>query len=263
MVIVPVVASVVTAAALVGSRSEGAFWAGGTFLLTCGYVGLAILGAVWGRGRRRAVWLGVALFGAGYLVLAFGRYPDPDAFPYLTADRFVSTLYDWLPRVSRSASIPPKGIAASNARIRGLLEERVPMHFPNETPVEDVLKYINEATKHGEDPGIPIYMDPVGFQEAERTMTSPVALDLEGVPLKTTLRLMLEQLGLEYVVRDGVLIISSKDGDGWLPVYDDDPALLIVHCLFAVLASVFGGVASGYLYNRRGGPSREVARGLS
>ena len=31
----------------------------------------------------------------------------------------------------------------------------------------------------------------VGLQEAEKTMTSPITLDLEGVPLKTTLRLLL------------------------------------------------------------------------
>jgi hypothetical protein len=37
-------------------------------------------------------------------------------------------------------------------------------------------------------------------------------MDLEGVPLKTTLRLMLKQIGLAYCVRDGVLIISSVQG---------------------------------------------------
>jgi hypothetical protein len=35
---------------------------------------------------------------------------------------------------------------------------------------------------------------------------------LEHVPLKTTLRLMLKQIGLAYCVRDGVLIISSVQG---------------------------------------------------
>ena len=43
-------------------------------------------------------------------------------------------------------------------------------------------------------------------------MTSVVTLDLEGVPLKTTLRLALKQLDLAYCVRDGVLIISSVPG---------------------------------------------------
>jgi hypothetical protein len=43
------------------------------------------------------------------------------------------------------------------------------------------------------------------------TLTSPVVVDLEGVPLKSALRLMLKQLYLAYCVRDGVVIISSPD----------------------------------------------------
>ena len=44
------------------------------------------------------------------------------------------------------------------------------------------------------------------------TPESTVMMDLEGVPLKTSLRLVLKQLGLAYCVRDGVLIISSVEG---------------------------------------------------
>jgi hypothetical protein len=40
-------------------------------------------------------------------------------------------------------------------------------------------------------------------------MTSPVTIDLEEVPLKTTLALMLRQLGLGYRVKEGLLIISD------------------------------------------------------
>ena len=39
-----------------------------------------------------------------------------------------------------------------------------------------------------------------------------VAIDLDGAPLKTTLRLLLKQLGLSYVVEDGFLFISSQSG---------------------------------------------------
>ena len=51
---------------------------------------------------------------------------------------------------------------------------------------------IAEATENllCQDTGIPIYLDPVGLQEAEKTMTSPITLDLEGVPLKTTLAMV-------------------------------------------------------------------------
>ena len=44
------------------------------------------------------------------------------------------------------------------------------------------------------------------------TPESTVVIDLEGVPLKTSLRLILKQLGLAYCVRDGVIIISSVRG---------------------------------------------------
>lgn len=92
------------------------------------------------------------------------------------------------------------------------LDDPIAMSFGNETPLEDVLRYIKSATSGNNDQGIAIYVDPVGLQEAEKTMTSPVMLDLEGVPLKTTLRLLLKQLGLAYCVNDGLLIISSPKG---------------------------------------------------
>ena len=38
---------------------------------------------------------------------------------------------------------------------------------------------------------------------------SPVHINLEGVPLRTSLRLIVEQLRLSYYVRDGNVIISS------------------------------------------------------
>ncbi len=44
------------------------------------------------------------------------------------------------------------------------------------------------------------------------TPESKVVIDLEGAPLKTSLRLILKQLGLAYCVRDGVIIISSLEG---------------------------------------------------
>ena len=58
---------------------------------------------------------------------------------------------------------------------------------------------------------IPIYVDPIGLQEAERTMASTVLIDLEGVELKTNFCLRLKQLGLAYSIRDGLLQITSEE----------------------------------------------------
>ena len=84
------------------------------------------------------------------------------------------------------------------------------MQFPNDTPLEDVLKYVRVSTQGpGFTNGIPIYIDPVGLQEVEKTTASPIRIDLERVPLRTSLRLALTQLGLTYQVKDGLLTITS------------------------------------------------------
>ena len=116
------------------------------------------------------------------------------------------------PLVPTVHHIPP--VTERSARVWLKLQKRVAMNFPNETPLEDVIRYVKEATVEKEDKGIPIYVDPVGLQEAQKTMTTPVQIDLEGVPLAVSLKLVLEQLGLSYNVReDGLLVITSGNED--------------------------------------------------
>jgi len=89
------------------------------------------------------------------------------------------------------------------------LAEPLAMNFPNDTPLEDILKYIRQSTKGPGDNGIPIYLDPLGLNEAGATETSPVTIDMDGQPLRVTLQLVLRQLGLKYFVNDGFLCITS------------------------------------------------------
>jgi RNA polymerase sigma factor (sigma-70 family) len=120
------------------------------------------------------------------------------------------------------ASKPKKGHFASGVLGHGKdpksllivhkLDDMVPMKFPDETTLEDLIKHIQEATKTSEMAhAIPIYIDPLGLQEAERSLTSTVRINLEGVPLKRTLQLALKQLGLAYFVDDGMIYITSQD----------------------------------------------------
>ncbi len=92
------------------------------------------------------------------------------------------------------------------------LDEPIAMSFAKPTPLADVLKHIKTATSKGGHSPLPIYVDPKGLEEADATADSKVVIDLEGVPLKTALRLILKQLRLAYCVRDGVVIISSVRG---------------------------------------------------
>jgi hypothetical protein len=120
------------------------------------------------------------------------------------------------PELIRQEQTEPAVIAVDRSQrtiaVLAKLEEPISMSFANETPLDDVLKYIKQATTTQTFNGIPIYVDPLGLQEAGRSLTSTITIDLEGVPLKTTLRLLLKQLGLAYLVRDGRLVISSIQG---------------------------------------------------
>jgi hypothetical protein len=95
------------------------------------------------------------------------------------------------------------------------------MKFVEETPLEEVIKHIRQSTKSSDMPsGIPIYVDPMGLQEAERTLNSTVrGIDLEGVPLRRTLQLALSQLDLGYFIVDGMLYVTSAESanDGSIP----------------------------------------------
>jgi len=76
----------------------------------------------------------------------------------------------------------------------------------------DLLDQVKKSIQTADGKKIPVYVDPIGLEDADATLESPVAIDLEGVPLKVSLRLALKQLGLAYCVRDGVLFISSREG---------------------------------------------------
>ena len=68
-------------------------------------------------------------------------------------------------------------ISPKTKAILATLDESIPMSFANETPLGDVLTYIKQATFKGKKPtdaGIPIYVDPIGLQEAKQT------LDIDG-----------------------------------------------------------------------------------
>ena len=69
-----------------GSKSAPGFWVGAAFLATCGLLGVTVLGVAGDHGKRRQIWLGAAVFGIGYMAMAFGRSLDGETWPILQAD---------------------------------------------------------------------------------------------------------------------------------------------------------------------------------
>jgi hypothetical protein len=79
----------IAALGLTALRSASDTWSGATLLATCGVLGLAVVGAV-GRGAaERAWWLGFALFGWGYIAIAFWSPVDATRLPTFTILEYV------------------------------------------------------------------------------------------------------------------------------------------------------------------------------
>lgn len=117
-----------------------------------------------------------------------------------------------------SESEPPIGYVQARrmspeaTRVWLKLQEKIPMPFPKQTSLEDLVKHIQSSTADKETmpDGIPVYVDPVGLQDADKTMADTITINLKGIPLATTLKLALAQLSLAYRINpDGFLTITS------------------------------------------------------
>ena len=227
-------------------------WTAVACFLIWALLGLAAIGAVLGQGPKRGSG-GAAVFGIGYSVVMARGGGETTSWPCATVDWTLIGIRDLFP--SARAEFPPVTVAsyAANERLHQALDRPITLHFPHETPLEDVLNTIRSATKGSTGGSVQIHVDPLGLQEADKTLTSPITIDLENVRLGTCLRLALRQLGLDYMLKDGVLVITLAEEI--LHTTPQDAFLTVGHCLLAWLAAVLGG-ALVPLVNRQGSENR-------
>jgi hypothetical protein len=94
--------------------------------------------------------------------------------------------------------------ASSDARVREALSSPTRMEF-TEMPLIDAVDYLKDHH------GIEIQLDNRALEDAGVGSDTPVTRNLNGLPLSSSLRLLLEDYDLTYVVRDGVLMITTAD----------------------------------------------------
>ena len=131
----------------------------------------------------------------------------------------------------------------------GIALETSGVSFPEETPLDDVLKYVQEATAGPDGKIIPIYVDPIGLSETGKTMNSTVRLvELDGLSARASLRHCLAELDLEYVVRDGLLFITSSESIGFQSLSAPLDAFQVAgHCVLVLIAAGIGGLAAPFI----------------
>ena len=116
----------------------------------------------------------------------------------------------------------------------------MPIHLPDETPLQDFVRYVTAATRGPNGTGVPIFVNFIGWMEADKTLDFTISpIDFEGVPLKRSLELCLGQLGLTYSVGNGLLVISAVESE--INPYYHDSFMIVGHCLLTLLAAGLGG----------------------
>jgi hypothetical protein len=94
------------------------------------------------------------------------------------------------------------------------LDEPTDMDFV-ETPLKDVITAI--SIRHED---IPIVLDLKSITDAGSSADTPITFQLRGISLKSALRHMLREHGLDYVINDDVLQITSAESPTTLRQYD-------------------------------------------
>jgi hypothetical protein len=91
----------------------------------------------------------------------------------------------------------------------------IALNYPDGASLEQMLRDVKKATTGMSKlpAGIPIYVDPIGLKEADKTLASSVRSSARDdiLPLRERLTRILKPLGLGFSARDGFLMITSED----------------------------------------------------
>jgi hypothetical protein len=75
----------------------------------------------------------------------------------------------------------------------------------SETPLRDVIAQIQDSQ------GIPVQIDAKALEDAGLDLEAPITRNVSGISLRSALRLLLGDLDLTYLIKDEVLLITTKD----------------------------------------------------
>ena len=118
-------------------------------------------------------------------------YPDPEVWARLTERR------------KQYAAVDLADQGPAEKRIRTALDKIVRMEFI-ETPLNEVVEFLKD--EHD----IPIQLDKKALEDEAIDTAKLITMNLSGVSLRSALRLMLEPELLTYVIKNEVLLITTK-----------------------------------------------------
>ena len=114
--------------------------------------------------------------------------------------------------VPRQQKLTGLDIDMKSQAVKEQLSLIIDAEFPNGVTLESLLKHIKQETTKAKPPGLPIYVSPIGLQEAKQGIEALVFVNLKQQPVSVILHNTLPPMGLSYLARDGFLIIDSRIG---------------------------------------------------
>ena len=131
---------------------------------------------------------------------------SPDQPPAVTTHPQVSMTA--FTRAYRSRpSVHPVSAGDAVPGIEVALEKPASRFEFNETPLRDVIAKIREAHS------IPVELDQKALADAGFDLDTPITQCLSGISLRSALRLLLDNIGLTYLVKNEVLLITTREAD--------------------------------------------------
>lgn len=94
----------------------------------------------------------------------------------------------------------------------GTLAEPVDMPFADGIEFQHVMKHLGRVDGTGKR-RFSYYVDPHGLEVQRQTMSSVLKLDTRGKPIKDSLAEIMKQLGLTYMLKDGIVMIMNHPDD--------------------------------------------------
>ncbi|MCC6126911.1 MAG: hypothetical protein IT426_18255 [Pirellulales bacterium] len=164
---------------------------------------------------RKILWCSSIAFVAG---LVFLQSSGSNILFAAGDDPFAEKTGNQSPGAKQPAKPPAMSKAEIAEDIERALDEPAHMDF-TETALSDVIGYLKDChqQKHR---AFDIQLDTKTLNELGITPDTPMTKYLKGISLRATLRLMLRDLGLTYVIRDEVLLVTSPEEACYTKVYD-------------------------------------------
>lgn len=127
-------------------------------------------------------------------------FPDEPPIVYPDAEFWEEIYY----RKAKYGSVDLASTGSAEQKIFQQLEAETKIQFID-TPLEEVVGYLKQLH------GIEIQIDNRALEDVGLSTDTPVTRNIEGISLRSALRLMLKELDLTYIVANEVLMITTPE----------------------------------------------------